>query len=161
MKGNLYNRVLLTVVSVFAVIFFLNAGSNKHWLDTLVLPNWEKMRILYSESYERRQLARWGKPFLVATRLKNYFDNKNIKDPVLLFEPNEYYQQNNIEFKAPEPITFYYFTGYRGLWMSSEDIREATHLVLVTNDNLRIREITSEEQLEKIIERYKPYKATL
>lgn len=157
----MFNKLLLTVVSVLALVILINTNAIDAWLQQLVLPNWGKVKALMHEDIHDRKVARWGSSYLASFHIKKYFEKHDYENPVILFEPNEYYKKNNIKFKAPEPITFYYFTGLQGLWMDSERLKEATHYVTVTNKKILIYEIRSPEALDSLTALYNSYKPTL
>lgn len=158
---SLFNKLLLTIVSVFTIGLFLKTPAVGGWFDNLLMPNWRNLQELMDKDLEERKLARWGNSYYASMFIKKYFDEHNIKDAVILFEPNEYYKKIDLDFKAPEPVTFYYFTGMRGMWMTSERIEEATHFVYINKKGIMMQKIGSREELNKILNIYKDYKTSL
>lgn len=158
---SLSNKLLLTLLSVVTIALFLKTPAIGGWFDHLLLPNWKNVRGFMYKDLDERKLARWGNSYQASIYIKKYFAEHNIEDAVILFEPNEYFKKTGLSFKAPEPITFYYFTGMRGMWMTSERIEEATYFVSVNNQGIMMQKIASREHLAEILNTYKDYKTSL
>lgn len=157
----MFNKLILTTASIVVIFIFINIGSNKQWLERIVIPNWEILQEAIHENEEQQKTRRWGTAYVASQQIAKYVEKKGIKDPLLLFEPNQYYDSNKIPYHAPEPITFYYFTGLKSIWMDSDKIKEATHLITITPQDISVIPIKNDSLLNKIIAFYKPYKVIL
>lgn len=156
-----YKKLLLAIISPILTLIFINIDVNKYFLFERTLDNLDNIMAIQDENIEYQKNARYGGQYYACRYVKKYCEEKGLKDPIILFEPNTYYTQNKIRFKAPEPIIFYYFTGLKGVWMDSKNIGSASLFVMVTNDNFSVVTIESKEQLDEIINTYKKYKPSL
>ena len=83
---------------------------------------------------------------------------KNIIDPVILFEPNSYYQDSlHMDLHLPEPVVFYYYTGLRSVWTNSPAVGKATYLARIRKGEVRMEHITTPGQLQSILKRYQAF----
>lgn len=162
-KNALPNKLALAILSVLCVIVFMHIGRNKDWFYNQTLYNYKKSRLDILDNKETVKKVFWGNGYSISDYLKNYFEEYNIEDPVVLFQPNEYYYKNNINFKAPEPVMYYYFTGgFKALWTSSDSVYTATHLVKVDEKGeMKLYRVASKKQITQFLEEYKDYNVAL
>lgn len=158
---NPFNNILLTIISVFLFIVFVSAGHNKIFIEKRLMPNYTKATDMLEDDLETRKLKRWGRTYQACGYIKEYTENKKLENPVFLFEPNSYYADKKIKFKAPEPVIFYYFTGLNGVWMTTKQTDSVTHLVRISNDKIMIYPLETPEDKKKAFEYYKDYEPVL
>jgi|GEM_PF-1626961 len=157
-----FKRILLTVASVLSILVLMNLKYTKEFFKQRVVAYWG----FFSEeknldvSLKDRKLQRYGAPYNVCMIVKDYLEKNNIKDPIILFEPNDYLLET-IKFKMPEPIIIYYYTGLKSLWTNSSDVKTATYMVYLKPDGVNIQPIQSQEQLQTILNKYKKYTPSL
>lgn len=161
MRKITYKTIIITIFSLIVLAAFVNYKANKLFLFDRTLANWKTMQQLSDVSDSTRMLARWGKTYYASLEVKKICERYNYKDPLILFEPNSYYFAKGMDFKAPEPIIFYYFTGLHGIWMDSKNIDKATHLLVINNQEMTLQPIQDSAQLASIKEFYKDYKIAL
>ncbi len=156
-----YKHVIVAIISTFVLTIFINIGANKKFLFNRTIKNWSKMKPLLIVDDSTKRVARWGAPYYAALQIKQICIDSNIKNPIFLLEPNSYYKSLKMDYKSLEPITFYYFSGHKAIWMNSENVYHATHLVKVNKQTLQLQPITDSNQISKILEEYKRYEITL
>lgn len=161
--GGILPKVLLTVIAIFLFILFKNFGVNKYWFAK-VGSYWDAFQEQKSSgaSTEDIRKERWGGTYLVSKMIQDYFVKNNIKDPLVLMEPNAYLkEQKIINFSMPEPIIFYYFTGIKTVWTNSKNVKDADYVAYLTPRGVVIEPISSPAQLQQILEKYKNYTPSL
>lgn len=159
------NRLLsqssLTLISVVFLFIFSRAGNNKEWFQK-ISGYWEdyKEQRVSTTSIEEIKEERLGISYRVCKLIQKHFEDKHIKNPVILLEPNTYLEKT-AGMKMPEPVVFYYFTGIKALWTNAANVKEATHILRLKNGGMRIDSIASPQQLQQILSFYKPYSQAL
>lgn len=162
MNTNLYyKKFILVLISLAILIVYINIGENKYFLFSRTADNLENVAALVGDDIDVQKQARYGGQYYACSYIKKYCEERGIKDPYVLFEPNSYYSEKKIKFKAPEPIIFYYFTGLKGLWMDSEHVNKASLFVIVNNQEFSVVPINSQQERDDILHQYKQYKTSL
>lgn len=156
--------LLLTIVSSLTILLLLNLGYYKPWFSEKPLDYWKDFR---KESASHASLkairqARYGLAYSISMRIKETVENKKINDPVILFEPNGYYNDSlHMDLHVPEPAVFYYYTGLHSVWMNSPGVGKANYLVRITKGEVKMDHIRSAAQLQQILARYQSYTINL
>lgn len=158
---NFFNTLALTTLSVLLVLIFINTGANKYLFFNRIATNWKFTQQLMYMDEEQRKVAAWGPSYYASKFISDHFKKESIDSPVVLFEPNSFYIEKGIEFRAPEPVTFYYFTGLNGIWKSSEDIMQATHCIKFNDNRVFIYTVTNQNEIEEFLNEYSDYKIAL
>lgn len=156
-----FHDISLTLISFLVLLIFVNIGINRAMFVDRTLENYEKAGIIAEFEDEKLKSSTWGAPYQLSSRVKQYVESQNIKDPVILFEPNGYYIENNERVRVPEPVTFYYYTGLRCVWTCSENVEEATHYVVVKNNMFDLYKFNNKQEIRDFVEHYSKYQNSL
>ncbi|XZF12542.1 hypothetical protein ACTHGU_12175 [Chitinophagaceae bacterium MMS25-I14] len=162
-SGGILPKIGLTIFAILCIAIFKNFGANALWFEKTG-NYWDAFMEQKDgdATIEQIREERWGGPYMVGKMVKEYFDKNNIKDPVILFEPNDYLTNNNIiQFRLAEPIVFYYYTGLKSVWMNSNNVKDANYFASLDQQGLHIVPIHSQEELQQILSKYKQYTPSL
>lgn len=154
-------KLLLTVISVLFLFFMFRIEAYKIWLETRVLDALTRIpsQLVYMEP-EERMAIRLGNSYVVSKNIAEHLRKLGAADTaIILLPPNEYIKKQNVDFPAPEPVVFYYYTGLRGLWTISSDVDKCNYAVVISEGgNMQLVPVTP-HQLQQILTEYKKYKA--
>lgn len=156
-----FNKSILTIASILFILIFIHAGHNKEWLYDQTLFNWQQSIDMLSEDAETVKKIFWGPAYDASAKLKKHCREEQFKDPVILFEPNEYFEKSRIHFSAPIPVVFYYYSGLRGVWTNSKNVKDATHYVLVNNKTMALYPFKDKKEVYRFLAHYKKFKPKL
>lgn len=130
-------KTILLIVSIFVVIIFTKTGSYGDWFKRtghIERFNKEKEDL----SMRERHAGRYGTCYLIYRLADSIIHAKHTKDPVVYFTPNSYIRKNiprdKSGYLSPEPATFYYFTGMKGVWTNSPGVEKTNWAILVDKD---------------------------
>ena len=159
-----YKQALLTVVALLGIVIFYHYDIYEYWYQERAKRNFNLMLEEYGEDLSEEELKQqgWGPAYSVATAVAKYFEENKIKNPTVLLEPNEYVNKT-AGFKLPEPVVFYYFTGgkVKAVWASNKGVAAAQYILYIKPQGLSIQPIRNKEELNSILNTYKPYKDQL
>ncbi len=155
------SKASLTVISLLFFVAFVGIGANKTMIFKILVHNISFALKVSEYDDEKLNAHTLGIPYQISKFVENYFKNNPYENPVVLFEPNGYYIKNNSQVRVPEPVTFYYYTGIKGMWTSSNKIREATHYVIFYNGQMTITRFKSEQQKQEFLNHYAKYENQL
>lgn len=163
-NNSLPEQILLSLGAVMCMAVFYHIGIYRYWFQERVKRNFDfflEQRVADLSEDQKKEEA-WGPAFVVCKHVARYFDTNNIKDPVVLLEPNEYVRKA-AGFKLPEPVIFYYFTQGRvkAIWMQSCEAWKAKYLLRVSKGDITIQRISNRQELAGIVNIYKSYKNEL
>lgn len=163
--GSFLPKILLTVIAIFLFVIFKNFGVNKYWFEKTG-GYWDAFleQKDAGRSQEDIRKERLGIPYVVSKMIQDHFAKNNIKNPVVLLEPNDYLTDKSgggINFRMPEPVVFYLYTGIKAVWTNSTNLKDANYIAYITQQGLRVEPIRSPEELQGILAKYKKYKPTL
>lgn len=159
-----FKSIILTIISIFSLLLFFSVDFYKFWYEHRVSFYWDEFLTQKDElDVDVRMRNRFGGPYIIGEMVKEQAKKEGIKDPVVLFEPNTYYKQNNIPFSAPEPIAFYFLSGLRATWINSPDsqLRKVTHIIYVDGRNANIDHVDSFGEVKKFLSAYSKYEVSL
>lgn len=156
-----FNKVQLTIISIILITVICNVGKYKEWFFGRTLKNWNTSVGTFGTDIEEIKLQYWGRSYGMAKILKENFDTIDFDTPIILFEPNSFYKKTNTDFRVPEPITFYYFTRMKSVWINSNNVYEATHFVTFNNNQMLLQEVKDSNSIKAFINHYKGYKPSL
>lgn len=160
-RASTINKVWLTTLSIILITIICNTGRNKEWFYGRTLKNWKTSIVKAGDDIDELKSHYWGKPYAMSMIVKKNFDTSDIDSPVILFEPNDFYKSNKINFSVPEPITFYYFTGLRSVWVNSKNVYDATHFVTVNKEQMLMQAAPDSIAIKNFLNYYKDYKPSL
>lgn len=155
MKG-----ILLTAVSLLAVLIILNLGYYRTWFRDWPLRYWFDFRNELKDKASREDIlnARYGPEYSMCMKAKAIVEKKKIANPIILLEPNSYYQDSlHISIRVPVPPVFYYYTGLQAVWTNSPDAGKANFLMRITKKGMSLEEIRSTGQLRQILNDYQSF----
>ncbi|WP_118972276.1 hypothetical protein [Taibaiella koreensis] len=160
--NQLLSQVALTFIAIVALFIFSHAGVNKEWFAKVVSywDDYQEQR-QSNKTIEEIREERLGPSYKISKMVRETFEARHIKNPVILLEPNTYVEKTMGGIKMPEPIIFYYFTGIKALWTNSTNVNEATHILRLKNGQMQIDTISSPGALKQILNFYKPYPQSL
>ncbi len=152
--------VMVGCITALCLLFFTRIGYNKIWFEK-VRYYWDDFVIQKEgdSSLEQIKEERLGTTYKIVKQVSKYFEDRHVKNPVVLFEPNAYLQKT-MGFTMPEPVIIYYYTGMKSVWIDSKTVKSATHIVRIKNGNISIDPIKSPQELQQILTFYKPYPTT-
>jgi len=151
---------LLTAVSFLAVLIILNLGYYGTWFRGWPLQYWDDFRKESGNKASRQDILneRYGPVYSMCMQVKAIMEEKKIANPLILLEPNSYYQDSlHIPVRVPLPPVFYYYTGLKSVWMNSPDAGKANFLMRITKGGMNLEEITSPGQLRQILKDYQSF----
>lgn len=151
---------LLTVISFLLVILVLNAGFYKTWFADKPMEYWTEFLKQRDDTANAEKIMadRYGFGYTVSIKIKEYIVRKKISNPVILFEPNSYYRDSlHLQIRVPEPAVFFYYTGLRGVWVTSPEVNKANYLVRISQKGVNLDLIRSPQQLQQILARYQKF----
>ncbi len=162
-KPSIWKALLLAVLSIIVLLQITRVDAYKQWFKNRPNRYWKEFNTQRKSSatVEEVKKMRYGTEYNVAQMVKAELEKKQVKNPVILMEPNEYYKEKQIPYNAPEPVVFYYFNGMNSVWMNSKNVDSATHFLKIMPDNIDIQEIKSPEQLKEILSQYSKYTPAL
>jgi hypothetical protein len=151
---------LLTAFSFLAVLIILNLGYYRTWFRDWPLQYWNDFRDELKNKASRQDIlnARYGPEYTMCMEAKAILEKKKIAHPIILLEPNSYYQDSlHIPIRMPLPPVFYYYTGLTAVWTNSPEAGKANFLMRITKKGMSLEEITSPEQLRQILKDYQSF----
>lgn len=149
-------QIVILVATIFAVIIYFNIPVNKAWLDNRILVFTDNIHEeLNNRDLEFRRKRRWEAQYMGVTQVKATAEMYNIKEPLLLVPPPEYYQSIYPGFTFPEPVICYYFAGLRTTTMTCEDVYKANCCLIIENGAMRIMPLQSKEEIDRVINIFK------
>ncbi len=157
-------KINLTLISVLVIVLFFSIPTYNRWLTTNLLnPNTGYTVLSKQLGLEQRMNNRFGYPYMIYKNMTNYLDKAKIKNPVILFPPDQYLKEHKVaNMTVVEPLIFYYFTGHKAVWYDSPEVEKANYVMINdANNNVSIREINSKAELDALLETFKKYKLTL
>lgn len=96
--------------------------------------------------------------YRMAVHIKNYLDTSHIINPVIIFQPQEYFRKMQITVTPPEPAVLYNYTGLSSMYMNNPEAgRKATHFIKIDNYGMRVFKIKGLDSFNAIINPYKRY----
>ena len=150
------------LVSFAAIFIILNAGYYKEWFANKPVQYWFDFLKEKDDTLDQAGILRekYGIVYTVCMKVKDVVIQKKVAHHVILFEPNSYYRDSlkiypNIH--APEPALFYYYTGLEGVWTNSPDVGKANFLLRMSKGGIKLDEINTPQQLQRILAYYKKY----
>jgi len=153
---------LLTAISFLLIVLVLNAGYYREWFQSKPAQYWTDFLREKDDTLDAIGIMKscYGISYVISMRVKDVVISKNIRHPVILFEPNSYYRDSlhiypNVH--APEPALFYYYTGLEGVWTNSPDVNKANLLVRVSKKGVSLDPIKTPQQLQQILAYYKKF----
>ena len=156
-------KLLLTAISLFVILIILNIGYYKDWVQSKPLHYWNEFLNQKDDdaSLEDIRKSRYGLPYVISMKVKDFMEKKGATDRVILMEPNSYYQDaQHLKLRMPEPAVFYYYTGLRAVWMNEpwEVVSQARYLLQIDKKRgITLNVIKSPEQLRQILNAYKNF----
>ena len=150
----------LTAVSSLAVLIILSLGFYRTWFRDHPLQYWVDFRKEWKNKASRQDIlnARYGSEYQMCMQAKAILEKKKIAHPVILLEPNTYYEDSlHIPVRVPLPPVFYYYTGLTSVWTNSPEVGKANFLMRITKKGMSLEEITSPEQLRQILNSYQRF----
>ncbi len=153
-----FKRVGMLLLSVLFIIVLYNVPAYKEWRTKRIERYVRALKIQGKNlDIEFRKRARYGKDYMIGQNIKAYFTQKNIEKPVLLLPPKKYLEKHKNEYDWGESLAFFYFTGIKPVHLKAEDINEATHVLIVHQNKLKIISVSDEAFLMNVIGEFKKY----
>ena len=149
-------NVILFAVACLIMVMFINTGFFGDWFHEKVLVTFDDFSSQTdSMDINYRERIRWDGGYSFATGIAKYFTDNKIKNPVLLLPSDKYMKVNKSNIKVPEPIIFYYFTGYRSAQCTDSDAQKANYAIIIKKDKFAIIPLTKPQERNDIINLFK------
>lgn len=153
--------VLLLASVAFILLFFL-APANNVWLTGRLWPYIASFPLEKDHmSLDDRKAYKYRESYMILMNAANYLSSHNAVDPVILLPPNSYIREQHVKLHVPEPVVFYYFTGYRAVWTDSPGVENADWALLIHDGKVHLAHLKGPEQLQELLALYKDYTPTL
>jgi len=157
-------QFILFIASATLITGFFSLKHNRSWLNGRILTYYRELPgQLKQMKEEDRMLTRFGSYYgisqQIAATLKN--KSKNSGEALVLMPATAYFKKNGVEYRVPEPVVFYYFTGIRTVWPDSENAKQANWFVYVTNGQIRIARVDNQKSLLDTIAAFNKFETTL
>lgn len=147
----------LTIAAAVTIILLAQTGKYAEWC--------KKLDGFVNDFYQTKdhtdtdfRLQMYGETYRVSQMIKENLKEMHIVNPVLLFQPTGYFQEQHITMAPPEPAVFYNYTGLRSVYMNNPDAqRVATHFIRISNKGMEVVTITTPKRFAEIVAPYKRY----
>jgi hypothetical protein len=155
-------QILLLALAFVLLVGYISIGYTREWFRAKVLSSWGEFRGQKNKlSLEERLTTRFGNNYTMSKMLADFLKKRGQGKTLVLMPPNDYLAQNKILYKVPEPAIFYYFTGLKTVWASSEEAHKANWYVSTANGQMLVDSVTSQKQLDSVINKFRKYKISL
>jgi hypothetical protein len=162
-----FKKILLLTASILFIVLFFSTDFYSDWLESKVLnafgfsptaTDWDQFEFQVRHlGIEERRSARLGSTYSFCQDLKEYLKGKGDTNALVLLPPNEFTKAEKVDAIMPEPIVFYYECGIKGAWTTSANVNKCTWAVIPYNREVIPVKITSQEQLDTIINQFNKY----
>ena len=154
--------ILLFLVSLASLFLFFLVPKNREWLNNKPVAYWNDFRKNRNKTDpEQRKIARWGSDYIYSKQIAGQFSKDSQANVLVLLPPSKYFTDRKINFHVPEPAVFYYYTGLRTAWVTSEKAMQANWLVVARDKKLVCIPVTDQQMLADSIAFFKKYPARL
>lgn len=156
-----FKQLILTALSGFIILIYVNMGPNKEWFERRIYNFSEllEMEMEYNTLEGRREF-RWGEPYFTIRGIRQYIEQQkaNPDSVLVLLPPQEYCDKNGMRFAMPEPVVCYHFAGLKTTRHNNKDVYEADYALVSINGNMSIQTLQTKEQVNEVIQHYKSVK---
>lgn len=154
--------ILLFLISLASLFLFFLVPKNREWLNKRVIAYWNDFRKNRNNTDpEQRKIARWESDYIFSKEIANHFPKDSDAKVLVLLPPSQYFTDRKINFHVPEPAVFYYYTGLKTAWITSEKAMQANWIVVVREKKLECIPVTDRQMLADSIASFKKYPARL
>ncbi len=159
LKVPLSKQFIVSIISIVLILFALNQSIfpwNYNWFNNKILAYWDDFNTNKANlDIEYRSEMRYGSNYINAKNIANWIQSKGMMNAKVLMPPTDYFKQRNIDFVAPQPKIFYYFTGLSTVWLwpgVKWDTAGINYFISVDNNNVTIHPFTSQYQKDSLIQ---------
>jgi hypothetical protein len=155
-------QLLLFGIAIGLLFLYYSIGENRRWFNNKLLGYWEEFKIQKKEmDPEKRKNSRLGTSYSLSKTFADFLINKGERDKLLLLPPNDYLLENKIQYKVPEPVVFYYYTGLKTVWPDNNDAMKAAWYVDIVNGQITLDSVKNQAQLDSVLIKFRKYKSNL
>ncbi|HXS37124.1 MAG TPA: hypothetical protein VN721_10520 [Flavipsychrobacter sp.] len=149
-------NVILFVAACMIMLMLASTGFYGDWFHNKVLNTFDDFSSQTdSMDISYRERIRWDGGYSFATGVTKYFADNKIKNPLLLLPSDKYMKANKSNIRVPEPIIFYYFTGYQSVQYTDSNAKKANYTVLIRNNKFALVPINTPQERDGIINLFK------
>lgn len=152
-----YKSIFLTLIAIAAIVLVCNFPAYSEWVQNKISTVVNINNLAQHLNVEERKEARYGYSYTVFRDIKENIAKE--KDAVILLPPDDYLQDMKITYlNMVEPSVFYYFTGVKGVNVTSPQVRSANWaLVAQGYGRITLQKINTREQLDSQLVLYRKY----
>jgi hypothetical protein len=152
-------KIVLMLLAVLCIAFFFILPANKKWFIDKLVDYCNDFRIQRKQlSLEQRKNKRFGTAYTYSKEIADFFEQKRIKNEVLVLVPGEaYFKKYGMKYEVPDPVAFYYFTALRTVGAKNKNAGRADWYVTVRDKKIYIDSVTTNTVLEDTIIVYKNF----
>jgi len=141
----LKKRLILLCISLVLIAGFFILPVNNRWGNTLI-NYWndftkQKTRL----SLEARRAERFGTHYTISKAIADSLTKKAGTNQLLLIPPDKYFKKNKIDYYAPIPPVFYYFTGIKTVLPTNPHAPEAKWYVRFENGKVIVDSVKNDQ----------------
>lgn len=162
-RPSIQKQLQLLLLSCLLLLVFFALPQNRRWLTDKPFSYWtDFLRQKDRLGPEQRKRNRWGNNYIFSKRIAAFFEQKKIKEKVLvLLPPADYFKKHNVSYEVPEPAVFYYYTGLKTVWINSKNALKANWMVRAKSGSILIDSIRDKQAFADSIRALKKYKLPL
>jgi hypothetical protein len=156
-------KATLFVIAFMLLFFLFSLPRNWRWLEERIFPYASEFSYQwYHPEIEQRKKDRWRNSYLLSKQIDSIFEQKGIKEKVLvLLPPKGYFKERGITYHVPEPAVFYYYTGLKTTWVTSDLATKANWYVRVEQQYLVVEPVRSKKALLDTIAAFQKFSVEL
>lgn len=156
-------RFFLLGVALVLLFLFFSLPRNWRFFQERVVRYSASLPYQFSHlGVEERRRVRWGSAYTLSLAIDSIFRKKGIHDQVLvLMPPSAYFRAHGLAYHVPEPAVFYYYTGLRTTWVSSDLAYRANWYVRMQGRAMMIVPVKDPAAFRDSVEMFRKYPTEL
>jgi hypothetical protein len=155
----LRKKQLLSIIAIALLLGFFLLPANREWAQRVIgyYKDFPSERKHLSREY--RMNYRFGNSYKVSKQIADHVAaNDHSGQALVLIPPPAYFEKHRIDYEAPEPAVFYYYTGCKTIAPSSVDAINANWYVHTDGQNVLVDSVTDRKSLQDMITAFNKWK---
>lgn len=129
---------ILLCCSAILILFWYNIPLNKKWWNLRVNTFPGQFADFTDVSDSARLAMRLGPAYIALTGMGNFLRRERAEKVLVLLPEQSFFKRQKINFLMPEPVIFYYYTGFKAVYPTSNEAMNANYAVIYRKKKLSL-----------------------
>ena len=155
-------RSSLFLLSIAVIALYFMLPLNTAWFQKRISPYIHNFSLEKDHlSVEERREYKYRDIYVLLSQMAVFLGKNSVPEPLVLLPPNSFLKAQHVNLRMPEPVVFYYYTGFKAVWTDSPNVDSANWAVVSKDGKINLVQLKNKQNVQQILSYYKNYPPAL